>query len=274
MLRIGDFARLGRVTVKALRHYDEEGLLRPADVDRATGYRFYMPDQLITLSRILQLKDLGFPLTEIRALIEAPGRLGNALAARRGELAASIEADRERVARLDAILETLGENADSPAIVVKPVEPVLALTARALVEPGSHDIEQLFEKLEREAARAKARTDANPFLLFHDGADHTDRMDVEVCVPLIERGEAMKSVREVEGAVIAGALVYRGPYRQTPELFAHLARWIDANGGAIGGPLREVYLRFGASQSGYRLPERVLARSAADYVTELVAPIA
>jgi DNA-binding transcriptional MerR regulator len=273
MLRIGDFARLGRVTVKALRHYDEEGLLRPAEVDRSTGYRLYMPDQLIILSRILQLRDLGFPLNEIRALIDEPGRLAEALAARRSNLTASIEADRERLARLDALRETL-EDPGAPAIVVKPVERALALTARAMVEPGSDEIQELFERLEREAAREKARADANPFLLFHDGAAHADRMDVEVCVPLNQHGGDLKAAREVEGAATAGSLIYRGPYRQTPDLFTRLARWIDANGGAIGGPLREVYLRFGASQSGYRLPERVLARNSADYVTELIAPIA
>jgi effector-binding domain-containing protein len=188
-------------------------------------------------------------------------------------LAASIEADRERLTRLDAMRETL-EHAGAPAIVVKPVEPLLALTARAMVEPGSDDIQELFEKLEREAAGVKARADANPFLLFHDGAAQTDRMDIEVCVPLNERGGDMKAAREVEGAATAGSLIYRGAYRQTPDLFTRLARWIDANGGVIGGPLREVYLRFGASQDGYRLPERVLAHDAADYVTELIAPIA
>jgi DNA-binding transcriptional MerR regulator len=273
MLRIGDFARLGRVTVKALRHYDEAGLLHPAEVDRSTGYRFYTPEQLITLSRILQLKDLGFSLNAIRALIEEPDRLGEALAARRSELAASIEAARERLARLDAVRETV-EDASAPAIVVKPVEPVLALTVRAMIEPGSDDIQELFEKLEREAGETRARADASPFLLFHDGAARADRLDVEVCVPLNERGAALRMAREVEGATTAGSLIYRGAYRQTPDLFTRLARWIDTNGGAIGGPLREVYLRYGASQLGYRLPDRVLARNAADYVTELIAPIA
>lgn len=271
MLRIGDFARLGRVTVKALRHYDEEGLLRPAEVDASSGYRFYRPDQLIALSRILQLKDLGFPLNEIRPLIEDPAKLGPALAVRRSDLAAAIEADRERLARLDALSGTLSE--DAHAIVVKPVEAVLALTARAMVEPGGSDIQDLFETLEREAACARARADANPFLLFHDAAQ-PDRMDIEVCVPLNERGGDLKAAREVEGAAAAGSLIYRGAYRQTPDLFTRLARWIDANGGAIGGPLREVYLRFGASQAGYRLPDRVLAGNSADYVTELIAPIA
>ncbi|MEJ2047981.1 MAG: MerR family DNA-binding transcriptional regulator, partial [Dehalococcoidia bacterium] len=46
MLKIGDFSRLSRVTVKALRYYDEIGLLKPVEVDRFTGYRYYSLDQL------------------------------------------------------------------------------------------------------------------------------------------------------------------------------------------------------------------------------------
>jgi len=57
MLKIGDFARLGRVTVKALRHDEEEGLLKPRDIDPATGYRYYAPEQL---AWIVLLKDFGF----------------------------------------------------------------------------------------------------------------------------------------------------------------------------------------------------------------------
>jgi DNA-binding transcriptional MerR regulator len=46
MFSIGEFARLGGVSVRPLRHYDEIGLLRPATVDQATGYRGYTADQL------------------------------------------------------------------------------------------------------------------------------------------------------------------------------------------------------------------------------------
>jgi DNA-binding transcriptional MerR regulator len=62
MFRIGDFSRLGRVTVKALRHYDRLGLLCPAAVDPATGYRYYSADQMPQLARILTLKQAGLSL--------------------------------------------------------------------------------------------------------------------------------------------------------------------------------------------------------------------
>lgn len=64
MIRIGDFSKLSRVSIKALRFYDEMGLLKPISVDRFSGYRFYEYNQLPRLHRILALKDLGFSLEE------------------------------------------------------------------------------------------------------------------------------------------------------------------------------------------------------------------
>ena len=66
MFSIGEFARHGRVSVRMLRHYDAIGLLRPASVDAATGYRFYQAGQLAELNRIIALKDLGFTLPRCR----------------------------------------------------------------------------------------------------------------------------------------------------------------------------------------------------------------
>lgn len=60
MISIGDFARLGRVSVRMLRHYDEIGLLRPARVDQSIEYRYDRAVQLSQLNRIIGLKDLGF----------------------------------------------------------------------------------------------------------------------------------------------------------------------------------------------------------------------
>jgi DNA-binding transcriptional MerR regulator len=87
MLRIGDFARLSQVSVVTLRHYDELGLFKPAEVDPLTGYRYYSAAQLPRLNRILALKDLGFTLDQIervladgltpeqlRAMLRAAGR--------------------------------------------------------------------------------------------------------------------------------------------------------------------------------------------------------
>ena len=70
MIRIGDFSKLSRVSIKTLRYYDEMGLLKPVEVDRFTGYRYYDFHQLPRLYRILALKELGFSLEEISRFLE------------------------------------------------------------------------------------------------------------------------------------------------------------------------------------------------------------
>jgi DNA-binding transcriptional MerR regulator len=70
MFKIGDFSRLTRVSVKALRHYDRLGLLEPARVDPLNGYRYYSSEQLSGLNSILALKDLGFSLEQVSLLLD------------------------------------------------------------------------------------------------------------------------------------------------------------------------------------------------------------
>ncbi len=72
MLTIGEFAWLSQVTAETLRHYDRLNLLKPAHLDRFTGYRYYSLKQLPRLNRILALKELGLPLSEIRRLLDQP----------------------------------------------------------------------------------------------------------------------------------------------------------------------------------------------------------
>ena len=70
MLKIGEFSKLSRVSVRMLRHYDEMGLLKPAQIDRFTDYRYYREDQLPIVCRITALKDMGFSLADIVKILE------------------------------------------------------------------------------------------------------------------------------------------------------------------------------------------------------------
>jgi DNA-binding transcriptional MerR regulator len=69
-VQIGRFSRLTGLTVKALRHYDEIGLLRPAHVDPDTGYRSYAPEQVARAELIRELRQLEFPLEDIASLLD------------------------------------------------------------------------------------------------------------------------------------------------------------------------------------------------------------
>ena len=82
MLKIGDFSKLSRISIRMLRHYDEIGLLEPRSTDRMTGYRYYSEDQLPMACRITSLKEMGFGLAvigEIFKKYDDPGELAKFL---------------------------------------------------------------------------------------------------------------------------------------------------------------------------------------------------
>ena len=107
LLSIGRFARLAGLSVGALRHYDELDLLRPADIDRFTGYRRYRREQLETARTIARLRDLELPLDEIREVLamDDPAAQRRRLATHR----ARIEA---RTNRLTRLLHVVGRMTD------------------------------------------------------------------------------------------------------------------------------------------------------------------
>ena len=71
LLTIGDFSRMTFLTVKALRHYHEVGLLEPARIDEHSGYRYYRPEQLATARLIRRLRDLDLPVEDVRTALSA-----------------------------------------------------------------------------------------------------------------------------------------------------------------------------------------------------------
>src|SRR5919198_348901 len=88
LLPIGRFSRLCGLTVKALRHYDDIHLLRPARVDESTGYRYYSVEQLAEAGAIARLRELDVPLEECRTILaerdpEAARRSGEPARCRR-----------------------------------------------------------------------------------------------------------------------------------------------------------------------------------------------
>jgi DNA-binding transcriptional MerR regulator len=267
MLRIGEFARLGGVTVRALRHYEAERLLAPARVNGETGYRFYGYEQLAALDRVLALRDLGLPLAEVRALLQGreAGAVQRRLRQQRRRLELELERQAARLRRLEALQRAIARDPAAPelGVRVRAVPAVLALGLRARVPSQGAPIAALFEEAEARAARD--RSDASPFLLFHAS------LDVEACVP-VRASCRLPGVRRIPAVRLAASVTYAGAYLQTAPLYARMLRWLRRSGLRAAGPAREVYHRFGADQRGYRLPARRLAAASDQFVTELQVP--
>ena len=110
MIRIGDLSRISQVPVSTLRYYDDVDLLKPVEVDRFTGYRYYSFDQLPRLNRILALKDLGFSLEEIARLLgeDLPvDQLRGMLRLKRSELRDQVQEAFARLERVEARLKQI-----------------------------------------------------------------------------------------------------------------------------------------------------------------------
>src|SRR5580693_2102094 len=116
MFSIGEFARLGAVSIRTLRHYDEIGLLPPAEVDPVTGYRSYSATQLRQLNRIVALKDLGLSLGQIRQLLGGitVDELRGMLLLRRAQLEGELQRQRHHLLGVEARLRHIAQEDEMP----------------------------------------------------------------------------------------------------------------------------------------------------------------
>ena len=136
MFSIGEFARLGGVSVRTLRHYDEIGLLRPATVDPGTGYRGYSAQQLGQLNRIMALKELGLSLTQARRLLGGItlDELRGMLVLRRAQLEHELEQHNNQLLGVEGRLRSIAREGAMPAddIVAKQI-PAMGVVVVLLV---------------------------------------------------------------------------------------------------------------------------------------------
>jgi DNA-binding transcriptional MerR regulator len=142
---IGEFSRLSRLTVTTLRHYDDVGLLPPAAVDPATGYRSYDDEQLPVALRLGVLRSAGVPVPELVELVHGRRTLADVLARQRER----VEAERAEQERRLALLDELAR-APASGLAVEEVEAV-ELPARTVAVCRRHSTWEGAEQATRHA---------------------------------------------------------------------------------------------------------------------------
>ncbi|MGV9213381.1 MerR family transcriptional regulator [Micromonospora sp. RB23] len=256
MFTIGDFARLGRVSVRMLRHYDSIGLLRPATVDPHTGYRFYRAAQLRRLNRVIALKDLGLTLEQVRAIVDEAvdtAELRGMLRLRRSELAARLAADTARLAAVEARLRMIESEGQmtSQDVVLKKIPPVRVAELTA-VAPSyqSQDIGPVIQPLYPELFRrldAAGITPNGPAIAWYEPADDEGEAVVVHAGVSVAGGVAAVpdvTVRDLPAVGTAATIVHHGSMDDADRSVQALARWIEDNGYRPDGFAREVYLEY------------------------------
>ena len=241
MFKIGDFSKLSQISVKTLRYYDEIGLLRPSEVDRFTGYRYYTASQLSRLNRILLLKDLGLSLDQIGRLLESdlpPAQLRGMLKLRQAEIERSIEEEEARLARVAALLTHIEQenvNMSKYDVVIKKVAPVRIASIRDVVANYGAQGE-LWGELGAYLAQHNVKAVAPCLTIDHNDSYKERDVDLEVCevidaalspaaLPVTDRVQ----VRELPAIEMMACTVHHGPFNQLNQGYQALMQWAEAN---------------------------------------------
>ncbi|MCK4315597.1 MAG: GyrI-like domain-containing protein [Anaerolineae bacterium] len=251
MLKIGDFSKLAQVSVKTLRYYGRLGLLKPAWIDRFTGYRYYALDQLPWLNRILALKDLGFSLEQVQRLLRddlSAAELRGIMRMKHAELERQVQAEQARLARVEARLRQIELEGTMPEyeVVFKTVPPQRVIGIRDVI-PGYRDVERLFEALRAHLQTQNVVPDAAcPYIAIYYDAEYHDRgIDTEAAalLPRPLPGTPRMVVHELPGVETMACIVHQGGYEVLSEAYNTLMAWTEANGYRVTGPNRDVYLQ-------------------------------
>ena len=268
MLKIGEFSRLSRVSIRSLRRYDEAGLLTPASIDPFTGYRYYSERQLPIANRIRALRDMGFSLAAVQEVLgcyDDPGALERCLLLRRAEAKEVMEEAERRLRLLDTALERLRKDKDMQYDVTIKTLPERQVASVRQIIPSYDREGDLWSVYCQETARMNIQ-DGDPALctaVYHDGEFKEQDVDVEIQKSVVGSYPDTEHVRfKTVPAVQVASATFRGSYDQISAVNEAVAAWVEDNGWAFDGLFFNIYH---VSPHDTRNPE--------EFVTEVCYPV-
>lgn len=251
--QIGEFSKICRVPVSALRYYSDLGLLPPVTIDPDSGYRYYSAAQLPRLNRILALKDLGLSLEEIGAILddELPAsELRGMLRLKKAEIGQLVSEHQARLRRVENRLRMIEGEGKMPEqeVVLRELEPIHVVALReVLTDP--RDVGTMITDGFSALMPAGIMPTGACFSIYHDPEFKPTELDVEVAFPVADHvteapqtpGGRSFTSRTVCGGK-AAVTVHRGPYDRLDQVYAAIGSWISDNNLQIAGPPQEAYL--------------------------------
>lgn len=257
MFKIGDFSRIARVSCRLLRYYDELGLLKPAQLERDSGYRYYSASQLPRLNRILVLKELGLSLEEIARVLDSnlsAAELRGMLLVRRNDAQRALAEEMERLRHIESrIAQIDAEGELSVDDVIMRSEPAQQLLCTRRIVPSFAAARDLIRELSESVRTLKSKGVLGRLTaIAHAQEFEVDRIDVEAGFVLqgelpqsqvrLASGETL-SVRELPAVERMATCVRIGLPERAHLITGKIGVFLEANGYALAGPSREVFLQ-------------------------------
>jgi len=251
MLNIGEFARLGQLSPRMLRHYDEIGLLRPEQVDPSNGYRLYSVHQLGQLHRLMALRDLGFTLEQIGTVLDEDPpveQLRGMLRMRQAQIEQDVADQQTRLRRVEAHLRALEGNPTVNAndIVIKKTQPVRIIETTSTAQGFGHEnIGPVFDRELPNVWGHLHQSEVKPGITvaYYDWPADDGSIVVHLGFDIGDQQVSeTDTIRVTELPVIdVASVILRGPIDGIVPVYEALVRWIEDSGHQLAGRSRELY---------------------------------
>jgi len=246
MLRIGEFSKMSKVTIKALRYYEEVGLLSPEYVDETNGYRYYESSQLLEVSRIISLKQIGLSIDEIKKIIIDGDDFNTVLVKKKNEIENTIL---EHTYQLSKINYLLKEKSMKEEIFEKIVPACYVYYQEGIIEEYS----RLSEIILSSGAECLA---LNPdikciepeycYVNYLDGEYKEKNIKVRYAQAVIKGDKAFKESANIKFMDIPDTkcvcLYHKGSYEEIGKSYSKILKYIEDNKFEISDYIRECYI--------------------------------
>lgn len=263
MYKIGEFSKMCMVTIKALRHYEKEKLLIPAYIDRNTNYRYYNSSQLLEISKIIALKQIGLSLKDIRMIIKNKRDMKEILLAKKQELQNDIILCNDRISKINYLLEKREMEND---IFIKEI-PAYNVYYREGIIKNYDEVEKFVLSTAEECKKLNPNiTCPEPGYCFVNYLDHgykEENIKLRYVEAVNEIGKGNEIVKFMKLEPITAVCIYhRGSYDNISETYHKIVSYIENSNYERIDEIREVYI------DGCWNKEDVK-----DYLTELQVPV-
>jgi len=248
MFRIGEFSKMSKTTIKALRYYDEIGLLKPEKTDIFTNYRLYTTDQLIKLHRIQELRQIGLSINEV-GLIMSGYSCEQILQKRKAELISELAVRQSQLSRIEFILR--GENIMNYSAAIKELPACIVYSKRITLphgETSKYDayfsfVPEIGEAIAKQYPSLKCAVPEYCFIVYLDDEHKEKDIEIEFCEAVDKIYSDFDDITFKEmKACTAVSVMHKGAYCDLPKAYAYACRWIEENGYSIADCSRESYI--------------------------------
>ena len=246
MFRIGEFSKLTKTTVKALRYYDEIDLLKPEFVDEETKYRFYTTKQLVKLHKIQSFRQIGLSIDEIK-LIMSGHCTKLILEKRKNEIKGTIAESNAQLSRIEFILQGKEEESIMNYQAILKELPECIVYSKQMTVPSYDSYFELIPAIGEEVMAAnpglRCTIPAYCFIKYLDNEYKDKNINIEFCEAVNKIGKDTGDIKfkKIE-SVFAVSVMHKGAYAGFAKAYAYAFKWIEENKYIIVDSPRENYM--------------------------------